>query len=270
MLEDTHLDILGKAQRGLGLSDQALCEHASVSVAELKQVRAGKSIDDAILTALAKALNLAPHALLAIAHGTWQPQPASLDGLQTFTTAYGDMTVNAYLCHAPGQREAVLFDTGADATPILDYLHQQQLRLSLILITHTHSDHIAALPRLTKETNAPAWVNHREPLSGAQSFREGHTFEHAGLHIETRLTAGHATGGITYVVQGLPRPLAIVGDALFAGSIGGPKISYTQALETNRQSIFSLPDDTLLAPGHGPLTTVAEEKAHNPFHAQLK
>jgi glyoxylase-like metal-dependent hydrolase (beta-lactamase superfamily II) len=72
------------------------------------------------------------------------------------------------------------------------------------------------------------------------------------------------------VVEGLARPLAIVGDALFAGSMGGAKVSYADALATNRREIFSLPDATVLAPGHGPLTSVGEEKIHNPFFPELK
>jgi glyoxylase-like metal-dependent hydrolase (beta-lactamase superfamily II) len=59
--------------------------------------------------------------------------------------------------------------------------------------------------------------------------------------------------------------LAIVGDAIFAGSMGGGAVSYEEALRTNRQSIFTLPDNTVLCPGHGPLTTVGEEKRNNPF-----
>ena len=61
--------------------------------------------------------------------------------------------------------------------------------------------------------------------------------------------------------------VAVVGDAVFAGSMGGGGVSYADALATNKSEIFSLPDDTIICPGHGPLTTVAEEKRHNPFFA---
>ena len=73
---------------------------------------------------------------------------------------------------------------------------------------------------------------------------------------------------MTYVVEGLPARFAVVGDALFAGSMGGvaPEL-YAASLKANRQQIFSLPDDTILCPGHGPLTTVGLEKKHNPFYA---
>jgi glyoxylase-like metal-dependent hydrolase (beta-lactamase superfamily II) len=90
------------------------------------------------------------------------------------------------------------------------------------------------------------------------------------LKIETRQTSGHARGGITYVVSGLPRRVAVVGDALFAASMGGGAVSYEEALRTNRKEIFSLPDDTIICPGHGPLTTVGEQKKHNAFYPEFQ
>jgi glyoxylase-like metal-dependent hydrolase (beta-lactamase superfamily II) len=76
-------------------------------------------------------------------------------------------------------------------------------------------------------------------------------------------------GGITFVVEGLERPVAIVGDAIFAGSMGGGMISYEDALRTNREKIMALSDVTILCPGHGPLTTVLEEKTNNPFFPEF-
>jgi glyoxylase-like metal-dependent hydrolase (beta-lactamase superfamily II) len=69
------------------------------------------------------------------------------------------------------------------------------------------------------------------------------------------------------VVEGLSRSLAIVGDAMFAGSMGGGMVSYDEALRTNRQEILTLPDETIICAGHGPLTTVGEQKWANPFFA---
>ena len=70
-------------------------------------------------------------------------------------------------------------------------------------------------------------------------------------------------------LNGLSKPVAIVGDAIFAGSMGGGKISYADALRTNREKIMSLSDETILCPGHGPLTTVMEEKCNNPFFPEF-
>ena len=116
-------------------------------------------------------------------------------------------------------------------------------------------------------TGAPAFVGDREPIDGAQTFAPGREFHAGKLKIETRLTWGHSPGGITYVVTGLERPVAVVGDAVFAGSMGGGGVSYADALNTNREGIFSLPDQTIICPGHGPMTTVGEERTHNPFFA---
>jgi glyoxylase-like metal-dependent hydrolase (beta-lactamase superfamily II) len=185
-----------------------------------------------------------------------------------FTTPFGDMTVNAYLAWDAASRQAVAFDSGADADAMLACLAANGLKLAHILITHTHGDHIYDLDRLREKTGAPAWCGAREPaLAGTNAFAAGKVFQTGALTIETRLTWGHAEGGITYVVRGLARPLAVVGDAIFAGSMGGGKVSYATALRTTRAEILSLPDHTIIASGHGPLTTVAEEKLHNPFFA---
>ena len=72
---------------------------------------------------------------------------------------------------------------------------------------------------------------------------------------------------MTFVVEGLARPLAIVGDSMFAASMGGGGVSYADALENNRAKILTLPAETIICPGHGPLTTVGKEKRENPFFA---
>lgn len=78
-------------------------------------------------------------------------------------------------------------------------------------------------------------------------------------------TSGHTKGGTTYFVTGLARPVAAVGDAMFAGSMGGGNVSYEDALRNNVEKILALPDETLILPGHGPVATVGEQKLHNPF-----
>ena len=132
-----------------------------------------------------------------------------------------------------------------------------------------HEDHIADLDRLTAETDAPVYVSEREPLRGASAVRDGQEFKLGGLTVTARLTAGHSPGGLTYVIEGLEPMVAVVGDALFAGSMGGvPPDKYAAALAANREHIFSLPEDTVICPGHGPMTTVGQEQQHNPFYAQ--
>jgi glyoxylase-like metal-dependent hydrolase (beta-lactamase superfamily II) len=98
-------------------------------------------------------------------------------------------------------------------------------------------------------------------------FFAGRSFQVGSLNVDTLLTSGHAAGGVTFFIQGLSKTLAVVGDSLFAGSMGGGMVSYADALRNNRQQILTLPDATIICPGHGPLTTVGEQKDANPFFA---
>lgn len=265
-LEDCFNDVVNKAQFGLGLSDEALAAAAGVEVSELIAVKQG-GVDKAALSRLAPALQLHGPSLLALAENAWQPEAVELPGLEGFTTTYGDMTVNAYLVYDPATREAAVFDTGATAAGITARLRDLGLNLRYLFLTHTHADHVADIAGV----GAPEiLVSEREPYPDATPFTPGATWQLGGLHIESRSTWGHSKGGTTFVVQGLARPVAIVGDAVFAGSMGGGKVSYADALATNRREIFSLPDTTVIAPGHGPLTSVGEEKAHNPFFPEFK
>ena len=145
---------------------------------------------------------------------------------------------------------------------------REKLKLDAIFLTHTHEDHIADLDRLTAETDATVYVSELEKIPGATTVRDGEAFTVGGLAITARLTPGHSPGGTTYVVEGLEPALAVVGDAMFAASMGGvaPE-KYADALKANRDKILSLPDDTIIFPGHGPVTTVGKEKRHNPFYA---
>jgi hydroxyacylglutathione hydrolase len=267
-LEDNFNDIIGKAQRGLGISDNLLAKQAGISVAEISGAKEGR-FDEAAVRKLAPVLHLDAEALVASGKQSWYPKdPGDVPGLACFNTAYGDITVNSYLVWDPKNNNGVCFDTGADATEMLRTVADRKIRVQMILLTHTHSDHIEDLARLKQETKAAAFVAKSETIAGAESFDAGRKFVVGTLQIETRQTSGHSRGGITYIIHGLPRRVAVVGDAMFAGSMGGGMVSYEDALRNNREKILSLPDDTILCPGHGPLTTVGEEKTNNPFLAK--
>ena len=268
-LEDSFSDIVGKAQRGLKLSDSEVASRAGVSSETLAAVKGGTA-DEGALRKIAATLSLAPSALVQSARKEWYPPTLQVNGLAQFNTTYEDMTVNSYLVWDPKSREAAAFDTGADCSTMLQLAKERDLKVRLILLTHTHADHIADLDRLMSETGAPAHVCNAESAKRAEGFAAGKTFQIGALKVETRQTTGHSAGGITYVISGLERPVAVVGDALFAGSMGGGIISYSDALANNRKHIFSLPDDTVVCPGHGPLTTVREEKRNNPFYPEFK
>jgi glyoxylase-like metal-dependent hydrolase (beta-lactamase superfamily II) len=269
-LEDNVSDIIGKAQRGLGISDSQLAERADVSTDAVRKLRNADLSGDAI-ERVAAILKLSAAALRKLASGRWEPEtPDGIEGLAMFNTTYGDMTVNAYLVWDPGTRDAVAFDTGADCSAMLKRVKDDNLEMKLILLTHAHPDHVADLRRLRKATDAPVYISEREPEEGAETIAEGKHFKVGTLAIEARLTSGHSPGGITYVVTGLARPIAIVGDSLFAGSMGGGNVSYQDALRNNREKILTLPDETIVCPGHGPLTTVGKEKRDNPFFANVE
>ncbi len=266
-LEDTFGDIIGKAMRGHSLSREQLADRTGIEEEKITALLDG-SFDEVAARALAPALQLSPDALLAAARKSYAPAPIQLEGLAQFNTPYEDMTVNSYLVWDPASKEAIAFDTGADAGGMLDLIKEKGLKVVAILLTHTHGDHIYDLDRLREKTGAPAYVGDREPIEGAETFKEGREFLCGQLVIESRLTWGHSKGGITFVVRGLARPVAVVGDAVFAGSMGGGGISYADALATNKKEIFTLPPETVICPGHGPLTTVGEELKNNPFYAK--
>lgn len=263
-LEDNFNDILNKAFRGLGLAESEVATRAGLAPERVQALRDGK-FDETAARKVAPVLGLGADTLVQLANGGYRPAPVELDGLAQFTTPFDDMTVNSYVVWHPESLDAAIFDTGADCTEMVKMLRDRGLNLRAIFLTHTHGDHIFDLDRCVSQTGAPAYVGDREPLDGAESFSAGRTWEFGPLKIETRLTWGHSQGGITYLIHGLARPVAVVGDSIFAGSMGGGMVSYTDALKNNKEQILTLPDETVIAPGHGPLTTVGEEKRNNPF-----
>jgi hydroxyacylglutathione hydrolase len=264
-LEDNFNDIISKAQRGYQLTDAQLAQQAGVPPEAVTQAKEGH-FDESVLRKLAVILKLKPDALIASAKKEWYPSdPGRVAGLACFNTTYGDMTVNSYLVWDPATKNGTSFDTGADASGMIKFASDQGIRIQSILLTHTHPDHIADLDKLKQATDAAAFVCKIEQKPGMEPFEAGRNFRAGALSISTRQTSGHSAGGITFVVEGLPRKIAIVGDALFAGSMGGGGVSYADALRNNCEKILTLPEDTILCPGHGPLTTVGEEKRHNPF-----
>ena len=268
-LEDNYDDVIGKAQRGLKLSDVRLAQSAGIALEELSRVKAGQ-FDERVVGKLATVLGLGEDALVVLGRKAWRPKPHELVGLASFNTPFEGMTVNAYLVWDPKTKLAAVFDTGADCSVIIRFAQDNHLTVSHIFLTHTHYDHVADLSRLKKATGAKAFASELEPVEDAETFAAGRKFAVGNLQIEARQTSGHSRAGTTYVVRGLERPVAVVGDALFAGSMGRGMVSYEEALRTNREQIFTLPDDTIICPGHGPLTTVGEEKLHNPFFPEFQ
>ena len=272
-LEDQVTDILGKAKRGLKLSLEELAERADLSLEVVHSLRAG-DVDLVALARLAFVLNLHPASLMALAKGAWVPRPVPLiDGLAMFTTWFGDMTVNAYVVWDPPSQEAASFDTGSSCAPMLTQLQANELQLKRIFITHTHMDHLADLDALQAAPMAQSAISYgsavENPL-GLKPLVHEDGLILGNLTIRVLGTSGHTPGGLSYFVEGLSKPLVIVGDALFAGSMGGAAYAYHEAISHIQNRILTLPPETVICPGHGPLTTVGEERAHNPFFPALK
>lgn len=269
-LEDNYTDVVGKAQRGLAITDQQLAARADVSLADLTALKAGQ-FNEAVARRVAPHLRLHRDSLVQLAQNLWYPKhPHFTTGFAVFNTSFDDMTVNSYMVWDERSRHAAVFDTGASATAMLDIIETEKLRVRYIFLTHTHEDHIADLPRLAGVTGGEVWSCELEPAGypGAKTFSENSFFHLGPFAIRTLLTNGHSAGGTTYYVTGLSYPLAIVGDSLFAGSMGGASAAnYLQALDNNKKKIFTLPADTALACGHGPVTTIAQERKNNPFFA---
>lgn len=269
-IEDFFEDIIGKTQRGLKIDDESLAGDAGIDVAKLQSLKGGEFDEDAVRK-VAPHLKLDADALVVSGQKGWRPEPVDLEGLAVFNTPFEDMEVNAYLVWDPASKKAAAFDSGADASAMADKIRTEGLDLVAVFLTHTHPDHIADLGKLKSVApDAPLYANTLEPHEGAELFDEGRTFEVGGLTINTATTSGHSVGGTTFVIEGLARPVAVVGDAIFAGSMGGGMISFPDALENNRTKIMTLPGNTVICPGHGPLSSVAEEKAHNPFFPEFK
>jgi hydroxyacylglutathione hydrolase len=267
-LEDLFEDIVGKAQRGLQVSDQDLCQRAHLDPKELGLLKKGSG-KPAAVPELATALGLGPKALADSYSSSWYPTDVpAIDGVKQFNTPLMDMTVNAYLLWDPETKEAAVFDTGADAKELLAFVDSSGLTVKYLFLTHTHQDHVADLGAIVKKTHPEVFSPDLERLPETKIAREGDRFHMGKLRIETRLTNGHSPGGTSYVVEGLKNTVVVVGDSLFAGSMGGAPSNYQKALRNNLEKLLSLPQDTLVCPGHGPLTTVANEREHNPFFAQ--
>ena len=268
-LEDFHEDILGKAMRGLGIGKNEMAKRLGSEKSDIDEILSG-GVNESLIRLMACELNLDTEKLIRSAHREWNPAPLEIRGLKQFNLPFGDMLVNVYVIWEQASRNAWVFDTGPMGQPVLDFIEDEGLKVNAIFLTHTHRDHIACLDELKEKTgHQSVYVHELEAVDGCELITEGFSYKCGSLSLNALHTHGHALGGMTYVIVGLDRPVAIVGDAIFAGSMGGGMVSYEDALRTNREKIMTLPVETILCPGHGPMTTVREEKKNNPFFPEF-
>ncbi len=269
-LEDELGDIVQKARDGKSFSQGDLARAVGLSVGKVGRVESCEWIpEDSVLLKLAGALDLHGPSLVAIAREKWVPEKITPDpdpfDITCLNVYMGLYPVKCYLLTCRETRATAVIDTGGDPEAVIKKVRALDLQPEKILLTHTHPDHAGGVSQLECEFQCPTWLDKKEPRpSGSRNlqFVEGGDLIPLGkLKIEAIATRGHTPGGISYRIN---RSI-ISGDAIFAGSMGRANSSWSLLFNSITQNLLTLPEDTRLYPGHGPATTVGEEKQHNPF-----
>lgn len=268
-LEDELGDILQKARNGKTWSSADLSRATGLPEDEIRRIESYQLIpEDLVILNLAEALDLDGPSLIDIARERWVPlEPASDPdfNLVCLNVFMGKYPVKCYLlcCKATGQTAVV--DTGANPKTIINKAHEMGVHPSMILLTHAHPDHAGGLAELDSAFECPTYIDHNEPRpEGSRNFkiiRDEDVLELGELRIHCLETPGHTAGGVSYLIN----QTLLSGDVLFAGSMGRANSSWSDLFHSVTQKVLRLPDATGLHPGHGPATTVGQEKEHNPF-----
>lgn len=192
--------------------------------------------------------------------------------------------VNAYILGDEESKEAVVIDPGGNSDEISSLLRKEKLTLQAILLTHAHGDHIGGIMGLVKDWKAPVLVHEKDlyilqdadlnyssrmPMnavnfSDARVLKHGDLLKYGKLEIKVIHTPGHSPGGATFQVDNH----LFTGDALFKGSIGRTDLeggNHKQLINAIKEKLLALKNDYKVHPGHGPDTTLEEERINNPF-----
>ncbi len=209
-------------------------------------------------------------------------------GPRLVTLTNGAFAENCHLVADPQSGEAAIVDPGEEADLFLARLAHEGWALAAIWLTHAHVDHVAGVAAVKAATRAPIFLHPDDrPLydrAGAQgaafglavpdlpppdrALADGDTLAVGGCRFRVLHTPGHSPGGVCLVGHGL----ALVGDTLFAGSIGRtdlPGGDYDTLMRSIKDVLFSFGDDAVVYPGHGPTTTIGQERRTNPFLLDL-
>ena len=206
------------------------------------------------------------------------------------TRAVPPFLKNGFVVWCDRTREAALIDPGDEVSDLLDIVSQQHLSVTRILLTHAHLDHVTGVARAKAATSAAIWL-HRDdlflydavvqqgvmfgisvqPQPAVDHFYDAaRTIPIGDLEVRVHHTPGHCPGGVCLQIgeRGTAGDDLFVGDTLFAGSIGRtdlPGGDYATLMHSIRDVLFRLDDNARVHPGHGPSTTIRQEKASNPF-----
>ncbi len=280
-LEDEFCDILKKARFGQEHSLKALAELTHIKPSDLESLEKGQRLPTkAEIQHICQALHLRLHSLVAITLDGWVPQPqpewTTEDHLvETIRGDIGGYEVKGYLLTDPGTKQTLMIDTGYNAQQMLATIKKRELNLIGVGLTHGHADHAGGLEEILAEWPVPVYLGNgdfdllpwKPDPASLKIPTDHHTIALGELTVECLASPGHTPGGFCYLTTRKGQVLCFVGDTLFAGSVGrsNPFSLYTQHLQSVRQTLLHLPKDTVLFPGHGPSTTVAEEQMNNPF-----
>ena len=272
-LEDELGDVLEKAMRRAGLGEVELGIRARVEPGKiLDAIDYRPALDPEELRRLAAALGLNEVGLCALGAGRY-PLP-DIKGLPfcvwPLHMPYGIGTVNAFLVGECGSSEAVLFDTGAGIDALAAVWPAAVRKVAAVYLTHVEAEHVGGLCEIVSRFDvSAAFVPEGAATPCGRPIREGETKSIGPLEISVFSTPGHARAHNCYFVSApaarAGRALLVAGDLVFAGSAAGGYFSPEQLDRQIRRVLRSVPSSTVIAPGHGPMTTVENELRYNPF-----
>lgn len=278
-LEDEFCDIVKKARKGTGRTIAGAADTAQLRKEEWERLEQGtRAPSEHEVQAMAQTLALKGEALTAVSIGGWVPQPSPEWVSSLVVTVLGDIggyEVKGYVLIDPQTKQAVFIDTAYNAEAMLAVLEERHATLTGVCLTHGHMDHAGGLDRIVAEWPVPVYLGEgdfpllpwKPPQASVVVPKDAQVLAVGDLEVECLATPGHTPGGICYRVQAQGQTLCFVGDTLFAGSVGGsnPLSLYTDHLASVRGRVLQMDPDTVLLPGHGPPTTVNEERLMNPF-----